>query len=316
MGGLRRYMPATWFTSLIGSLALIGTPFFAGFYSKDSIIIAAHAAHEAGQAGAAFAYYAVLIGVFVTAFYSFRMYFLVFHGKPRFDTHDDHAHSHGHTHADAKDSHGHDDHAGHHAGPPKESPAVVTIPLILLAIPSVVIGFIAIDKLVFSDFMRKAIFVNESAHPAMKKLAEEFHGPVAMGLHGLTTAPFFLALAGVVVAAVFYLARPDIPAWLQSRFGALYRLLANKYYLDELNEFLFAGGARRIGVGLWKGGDVGVIDGIAINGSARLVAYIAGVIRYLQSGFIYHYAFAMLVGVAVVLFFFLTMPYFLTAAAR
>jgi len=191
---------------------------------------------------------------------------------------------------------------------------VVTIPLILLAIPSVVIGFVAIDTLVFSDFMRTAILVNESAHPAMKELAEDFHGPVAMGLHGFTTAPFFLALAGVLLAAVFYLMRPDIPAMLATRFAALYRLLANKYYLDELNEFLFAGGARRLGVGLWKGGDVGVIDGVAVNGSARLVAWVAGVIRYLQSGFIYHYAFAMLVGVAIVLFFFLTLPYFLSAA--
>jgi len=314
MGGLRRYMPVTWITSLIGSLALIGTPFFAGFYSKDSIIVAAHAAHEAGQAGAAFAYYAVLFGVFVTAFYSFRMYFLVFHGKPRFEVHDDHGHAVAHAHESKSHDHGHDDHG--HGGPPQESPAVVTLPLILLAIPSVVIGFVAIDKLVFSDFMRKAIFVNEAAHPAMKELAEEFHGPVAMGVHGLTSTPFFLAVAGVVLAAVFYLWRPAIPAWLQSRFGALYRLLANKYYLDELNEFLFAGGARKIGIGLWKGGDVGVIDGVAVNGSARLVAWLAGVIRTLQSGFIYHYAFAMLVGVAIVLFFFLTMPYFLSAAAH
>jgi NADH-quinone oxidoreductase subunit L len=316
MGGLRRYMPVTWLTSLVGSLALIGTPFFAGFYSKDSIIIAAHAAHEASPGfDTAFAYYAVLFGVFVTAFYSFRMYFLVFHGEPRFATHD--AHGHGHAHADAKaDGHAHGDHDEHHGGPPQESPAVVTIPLILLAIPSVVIGFVAIDKLVFSDFMRKAIFVNEAAHPAMKELAEEFHGPVAMGLHGFTTAPFLLALAGVLLAAVFYLVRTDIPALLAARFAALYRLLVNKYYLDELNEFLFAGGARRVGMGLWKGGDIGFIDGIAVDGSARLVAWVAGVIRFLQSGFIYHYAFAMLVGVAVVLFFFLTMPYFLSAAAR
>ena len=321
MGGLRRYMPVTWFTSLIGSLALIGTPFFAGFYSKDSIIVAAHAAHEAGQAGAGFAYYAVLAGVFVTAFYSFRMYFLVFHGKPRFDTHEAGHAAHGdgasHAHADAKhDEHAQDSHGGPHGGPPHESPAVVTIPLILLAIPSVVIGFVAIEKLVFSDFMQQAIAVNETAHPAMKELAEEFHGPVAMALHGLVSAPFFLALAGVLLAAVFYLLRPDIPAWMEARFGAIYRLLVNKYYLDDLNEFLFAGGARRIGNGLWKGGDMGFIDGVAINGTARLVAWFAGVIRYLQSGFIYHYAFAMLVGVAVVLFFFLTLPYFVANAAH
>jgi len=315
MGGLRRYMPVTWLTSLVGSLALIGTPFFAGFYSKDSIIDATHTLYESTHSlSAGFAYFAVLAGVFVTAFYSFRMYFLVFHGKPRFETHDAHGHAHGHDPGQHHDGahhagHGHDSHDEHHGGPPKESPAVVTIPLILLAIPSVVIGFIAIDKLLFSDFMKSAIAVNEAAHPAMKELAEEFHGPVAMGLHGLLSAPFFLALAGVVLAAVFYLLRPDIPAALQKQFGALYRLLANKYYLDDINEFLFAGGARRIGNGLWKGGDIGVIDGVAINGSARLVAWIASVIRHLQSGFIYDYAFAMLLGVAVVLFFFLTMPY-------
>jgi NADH-quinone oxidoreductase subunit L len=320
MGGLRRYMPVTWITSLIGSLALIGTPFFAGFYSKDSIIVATRAAHEAGQAGAGFAYYAVLAGVFVTAFYSFRMYFLVFHGKPRFATGDDHGHgqAHAHGHADKHDDHaphGDDEH-GHHGGPPRESPAVITLPLILLAIPSVVIGFVAIDKLVFGEFMQRAIFVNAGVHPAMQVLAEEFHGPVAMGLHGLLAAPSLLALAGVLLAGVFYLWRPDIPAALRERFGALYRLLVNKYYLDDLNEFLFARGARRIGSGLWKGGDVAVIDGVAVNGSARFVQWVASVIRLLQSGFIYHYAFAMLVGVAVVLFFFLTRPYFLTAAAR
>jgi NADH-quinone oxidoreductase subunit L len=310
MGGLWRYMPVTWITSLIGTLALIGTPFFAGFYSKDSIIVATHSAYQAGQAGAGFAYFCVLGGVFVTAFYSFRMYFLVFHGKPRFDTHPAHGgHDDGHA---AGSAHGHDDgHDDRHGGPPKESPAVVTLPLILLAIPSVVIGFVAIDKLLFSDFLRQAILVNAAAHPAMKELAEEFHGPVAMGLHGLLSAAFAFALAGVVAAGVFYLWRPELPARLQARFGTLYRLLANKYYLDDLNEFLFAGGARRIGMGLWKGGDVGVIDGVAVNGSARLVAWVASVIRYLQSGFIYHYAFAMLVGVAVVLFFFLTMPYFI-----
>jgi NADH-quinone oxidoreductase subunit L len=180
----------------------------------------------------------------------------------------------------------------------------------------VIIGLVAIDKLIFSDFMKTAIFVNEAAHPAMKELAEEFHGAVAMGLHGLLSMPFFLALAGVVLAGVFYLVRPDIPAWIQSRFGPLYRLLDNKYYLDKINEFVFAGGARRLGTGLWKGGDVGFIDGVAVNGSARLVGWFAGVIRHIQSGYIYHYAFAMLVGVAIVLFFFLTMPYVIGGGAR
>jgi NADH-quinone oxidoreductase subunit L len=304
MGGLWKYMPVTWFTSLIGSLALIGTPFFAGFYSKDSILIAAQAAHDAGLWGATFAYYAVMGGVFVTAFYSFRMYFLVFHGKPRFDVRGAaHGHDHGHAHG------GHDAHDAHHGGPPHESPAVVTIPLILLAIPSVMIGFVAIDRLLFSDFLKGALGVDAASHPAMKVLAEHFHGPVAMALHGFVTAPFFLALAGVVLAGVFYLVRPDIPAWIQSRFGAVYRLLDNKYYMDRINEVVFAAGARGIGRGLWRGGDVAVIDGVAVDGSARLVGWIASVIRTIQSGYIYHYAFAMLVGIAVVLFFFLTLPY-------
>jgi NADH-quinone oxidoreductase subunit L len=302
MGGLWKYMPVTWFTSLIGSLALIGTPFFAGFYSKDSILIAAQAAHDAGLWGATFAYYAVMGGVFVTAFYSFRMYFLVFHGKPRLPVH---GAAHGHAGAHG----GHETHDPHHGGPPHESPAVVTIPLILLAIPSAVIGFVAIDRLLFSDFLKGALGVDAAAHPAMKVLAGHFHGPVAMALHGFVTAPFFLALAGVVLAGVFYLVRPDIPAWIQSRFGAVYRLLDNKYYMDRINEVVFAAGARGIGRGLWRGGDVAVIDGVAVDGSARLVAWIASVIRTIQSGYIYHYAFAMLAGIAVVLFFFLTLPY-------
>jgi NADH-quinone oxidoreductase subunit L len=316
MGGLWKYMPVTWITALIGSLALIGTPFFAGFYSKDSILIAAQAAHAAGQPGATFAYVAVTAGVFVTAFYSFRMFFLVFHGRERFANH-----GHGHD-EDADHEAGHaagsepDPHAGEAHGPPRESPAVVTIPLILLAIPSVVIGYVAIERFLFSDFLANAIFVDEQAHPAMKQLAAEFHGAAAMALHGFTTLPFFLALAGVVAAGVFYLYRPAIPEWLAQRLAPLYRLLDNKYYMDKINEIVFAAGARRIGWGLWQGGDVRVIDGVAVNGAARVVGWVAGVIRYLQSGYIYHYAFAMLVGIAIVLFFFLTWPYVWPALGR
>jgi NADH-quinone oxidoreductase subunit L len=301
MGGLWKFMPLTWVTSLVGSLALIGTPFLSGFYSKDSIIIAAGAATVPG---AGFAHAAVLAGVFVTAFYSFRMYFLVFHGKPRFDTAPHgHAHDAGHDHG-----HGHDD---HHGGPPHESPAVVTMPLVLLAVPSLVIGFVTIDKLLFGDFFGNAIFVNADQHPAMNALREFFHGPTAMALHGLVTAPFWLALAGVVLAWYFYLRRPDIPAAIQARFQWLYRLLDNKYYLDRFNEVVFAGGARWLGTRLWQIGDVRIIDGLAVNGSARVVGWLAGVTRLAQTGFIYHYAFAMLVGLALVLFFFLTVPYLL-----
>jgi NADH-quinone oxidoreductase subunit L len=322
MGGLRKYMPVTWLTSLVGSLALIGTPFFSGFYSKENIILAAGAAHEAGKAGAGFAYWAVLLGVFVTAFYSFRMYFLVFHGKERFghaggrDKH--HAAAHATAAHGAHDHHGDRDDeepsADHHHGlapgeKPHESPAVVWLPLALLAIPSLLIGFVTIDTFLFSDFLKGSITVLADKHPAMKHLAEHFHGPTAMAVHGFITAPFFLALAGVVCAWYFYLVNPAVPAAIKARFSALYRLLDNKYYMDRFNEIVFAGGARLLGRGLWKGGDMALIDGVAVNGSARLVGWVAGVVRHLQSGYIYHYAFAMLLGIAVVMFFFMTLPY-------
>jgi NADH-quinone oxidoreductase subunit L len=199
MGGLRKYMPITWITSLLGSLALIGTPLFAGFYSKDSIIEAVHASH---LPGAGFAYFAVIAGVFVTAFYSFRMYFLVFHGEERF-RHKPFPGEHDH----------HDDHGDHgHAHEPHESPWVVTAPLVLLAIPSVVIGFLAIGPMLYGDFFKDAIFVNSHAHHAMHELAEEFHGATAMALHAFTTLPFWLALGGVVTAYVFYMLVPSVPA--------------------------------------------------------------------------------------------------------
>src|SRR5690349_7229724 len=216
MGGVRKYMPITWITSLLGSLALIGTPLFAGFYSKDSIIEAVHFSH---LPGAGFAYFAVLAGVFVTAFYSFRMYFLVFHGKERFDQNPDaHHDDHGH---------GHDE---HHE--PHESPWVVTAPLVLLAIPSVVIGFLTISPMLFGEFFKDAIFVDAAKHPAMAELAKEFHGPVQMALHGLTTLPFWFALAGVVAAWYMYLKNPALPAAIKSRVEPLYQLLDNKYYMD------------------------------------------------------------------------------------
>jgi NADH-quinone oxidoreductase subunit L len=303
MGGLRKYMPVTWLTSLVGSLALIGTPFLSGFYSKDSIIIATEASTVWGSR---FAYYAVLAGVFVTAFYSFRMYFLVFHGKERFDTH---AGGHG---GAGHDDHGHD----HHGGAPHESPWVVTLPLVLLAIPSLVIGYLVIEGMLFSDFFKGVISVDAARHPAMAHLKEHFHGAAAMGQHGFVTLPFFLMLAGVLLAWFLYLVRPDLPAAIQRRVGFIYRLLDNKYYMDRINEVVFAGGARKLGWGLWKGGDQMLIDGAAVNGSARLVGWVAGVSRLLQSGYIYHYAFAMLVGLAVALFLFLTMPYVFPGLAR
>ena len=286
MGGLRKYMPVTWITSLLGSLALIGTPLFSGFYSKDSIIEALHATHIAGSG---FAYFAVMAGVFVTAFYSFRMYFLVFHGKERFHhkpfppehaPHDDHAH-------------GHDD---HHATP-HESPWVVTVPLVLLAIPSVVIGFLTVQPMLFGDFFKDSIAVDAFKHPAMTELTKAFHGAGAMALHGLTALPFWLALAGVVVAYVFYMVKPEIPAAIHKRFGPVYRLLENKYYMDWINEHLLAPAARGVGRGLWKGGDMALIDGAIINASARGIGGIASLTKLLQSGYLYWYALVMIVGV-------------------
>lgn len=301
MGGLRKYMPITWITSLLGSLALIGTPLFSGFYSKDSIIIAAQ---HANVPGAGFAYFAVLAGVFVTAFYSFRMYFLVFHGEERFGKH----------HAEHQD-HSHDEHSDeHHHGlapgqKPHEAPLVVTVPLIMLAIPSVVIGFIAIAPMLFGDFFSNVIFVNE-IHPAMSELTEEFHGPWAMALHGFVSLPFFLALSGVVAAYYCYMVNPRVPAWFYNKFHAIHTLLDNKYYMDKFNEVVFGGGARLLGRGLWSVGDRSLIDGLIVNGSARVVGWFSTVIRHLQSGYIYHYAFVMILGVLFFLIYFMPFPSF------
>ena len=295
MGGLRKYMPITWITSLIGSLALIGTPFLAGFYSKDSII---EAVKFSNIPGAGFAYFAVMAGVFVTAFYSFRMYFLVFHGEERFGKADHHDH-HG-DHDDEEASHDH--HHGLAPGQkPHETPWVVTLPLVLLAIPSVVIGFIGIGPMVAGDYFKGVIHVDNVAHPALATFLEHFHGAVAMGLHAFSTPPFYLALAGVLLSWFFYMKRPDIPAAIQRRFSAIHTLFENKYYFDKFNEAVFAGGARLLGKAFWKGGDVAVIDGIIVNGSAKLVGWIASVTRLFQTGYVYHYAFTMIIGVFVLM---------------
>ena len=288
MGGLRKYMPITWITMLLGSLALIGTPFFSGFYSKDEIIVAIHAST---LPAAGFAYFSVLMGVFVTAFYSFRMYFLVFHGKERFDQapadHQDQQHAH------------HDDHAK-----PHESPWVVTLPLILLAIPSVVIGFITIQPMLFGDFFKDAIFVNVEIHKAMEVLREEFHGPVLLALHGLSSAPFWLALGGIVSAYYLYMVNPSLPAAIKLRFQPIYTLLENKYYIDWFNEKILSRGARVFGTGLWKWCDEILIDGFVVNGSWKVVGWISGAVRRVQSGYLYHYALAMIMGVFVLMTYF------------
>ncbi len=289
MGGLRKYMPITWITSLLGSLALIGTPLFAGFYSKDSII---EAVLESHLPAAGFASFAVLAGVFVTAFYSFRMYFLVFHGKERFDQNPD----------DHHDTHGHDDHQGHHV--PHESPWVVTVPLVLLAIPSVVIGFLTIEPMLFGEFFKGAIFIDAEKHPVMEELGHAFHGPVQMAMHAFSTLPFWLALAGVVTAYYMYMVNPAVPAAIKRNVMPIFNLLENKYYLDWINENILARGARMLGTGLWKGGDQALIDGLVVNGSWKVVGAIAGVARKLQTGYLYHYALVMILGIFVLMTYF------------
>ena len=291
MGGLRKYMPITWITALIGSLALIGTPLLSGFYSKDEII---EAVYFSNLPGAGFAYFAVLAGVFVTAFYSFRMYFLVFHGKERFDQNPDAHHDHGHGHE-----------VQHQ---PRESPWVVTAPLLLLAIPSVVIGYMTIDAMLIGDFLKDAITVNADKHPAMSELIKIYHGPVQMALHGFTAAPFWLGLAGVALAYYLYIVNPALPAAIKSRVEPLYTLLENKYYIDWFNENVLARGARMLGVGLWKGGDEKVIDGTLVNGSWKLVRWASGVVRKVQTGYIYHYALAMIMGIFILISYFSTWP--------
>jgi NADH-quinone oxidoreductase subunit L len=289
MGGLRKYMPITWITSLVGSLALIGTPFFAGFYSKDSII---EVVAESHLPGAGFAHFAVLAGVFVTAFYSFRMYFLVFHGKERFDQNPD-AH------------HGHDDHGhGHHDSKPHESPWVVWVPLVLLAIPSVFIGYMTIEPMLFGDFFKGAIFIDAERHPGMEELAHLFHGRVEMALHAFSTAPFWLALSGVVLSYYMYMINPALPTAIKKAVAPIYNLLENKYYLDWFNENVLARGARALGTGLWKGVDQFLIDGAVVNGSWKLVGWVSGGVRKIQTGYLYHYALVMILGVFVLMTYF------------
>ena len=289
MGGLRKYMPWTYATVLIGAIASAGVPGFAGFFSKDSII---EAVHLSQLPGAGFASLMVTACVFVTAFYSFRLVFMAFHGPERFRE----APAHGHdAHADAHDAHGH----GEHDHEPHESPAVVTIPLVLLAIPSVAAGWL-IGTVVYGEFFSQAVFVAE-AHGWIEEMGKEYHGVFGMMLHGLTSLPFWLAVAGLATAWYGYILRPEFPAAMRERFSGLVRILENKYGFDAFNQWFFASGAVALGTRLWKIGDVGLIDGLMVNGSAKLVGWFASVIRWLQSGYIYHYAFSMIIGVFVLL---------------
>ncbi len=283
MGGLRKYMPITYWTAVIGSLALAGIPPFAGFYSKDLIIEAVHFANVPGHA---YAYFAVTAGVFVTAFYSFRMLFLAFHGDERFTAD---AHHHDATHAG-------DEHHGLPPGEkPRESPWVVTVPLILLAIPSVYAGWSYVEPILIGGYYGDSITVVLS-HPAMEKLREEWPGIVPFVMHAFTSLPFWLAVAGIATAWYCYLLNPALPARIRKSAGWLYTLLDNKYYFDRFNDWFFAGGFRRIGTFLSDVGDKSIIDGFFVNGTARTVALASALLRHMQSGYVYHYAFTMIVG--------------------
>ncbi len=344
MGGLRKHMPITHAASLAGTLALIGMPFFSGFYSKDGIILALHAST---QPMAKLAFWAALLSVVTTAFYSMRMYFLVFWGRERYDENPD-----AHHHADHHDDH-HGDHHGD--GKPHESPWMVTLPLALLAIPSVAIGFFTMQPLVFGTFLQDAIHIDAARHPAMQTLAQDFHGPLGMTMHGFVTAPFWFMVAGVVAAAVLYLGRNQWAARLRQLFAPLVRVLENKYYLDwfyidviarsacKLGEALWhyvdnawmwfldqgitrtlrhigealgmlverllvwlvddalTGISRFVGTLLWKGGDEGVIEARFVNASWKAVGAVAACVRRIQTGYLYHYALFMILGLLALL---------------
>ena len=266
MGGLRKYMPITWITSLVGTLALIGAPGFAGFFSKESII---EAVQHSQIPGSGFAWVCVLVGVFVTALYSFRMYFLVFHGRERMD-----AHTREHLH---------------------ETPAVVTVPLILLAIPSVVVGWVFVEPMLYGSHYGDSIVVSQ-AHDVLGRMRASWHGAGAMVLHAFVTVPFWLTLFGAATAWYLWCRRPDVPERIAERFRTVHTVLTRKYYFDELYESVLAVLGRAVGSGLWQVGDVRIIDGLMVNGSARGIGWLSGVVRRIQTGLLYHYAFAMIIG--------------------
>jgi len=286
MGGLRKYMPITYWTAVVGSLALAGIPPFAGFFSKDAIIEAVHASKITGHG---YAYFAVTAGVFITAFYSFRMLFLAFHGRERFHHEPDHADA-------AAEGHGQGDQHDHAHGPPKESPWVVTVPLILLAIPSFYAGWMYIEPMVIGTYFGDAIAVDPQ-HAAMSTLREEWHGIGGFLQHGVLALPFWLAVAGIVAAWYCYIVNPALPERLKRAAGPIYTLLDQKYYFDRFNDWFFAGGARALGSFLSTVGDRTIIDGFFVNGTARVVGWTAALVRNVQSGYVYHYAFTMILGV-------------------
>ena len=296
MGGLRRHMPITWATAVVGSLALAGIPPFAGFFSKDAIIEAVHLSKIPGHG---YAYFAVMTGVFVTAFYSFRMLFLAFHGEARWAkpaAHGAEAGAHGH---DASHDAGHEPDAHHGVDadhPPGESPWVVTVPLVLLAIPSVYTGWTYIEPMLFGGYFGDSLVVRPE-HAVLWELKNEWHGVAAFVQHGVLSLPFWLAIAGIAAAWYCYLVNPALPERLKRLAGPVYTLLDNKYYFDRFNDWFFAGGSRKVGGALSEVGDRRVIDGFFVNGTAKVVGLAAALVRHLQSGYVYHYAFTMIVGV-------------------
>jgi NADH-quinone oxidoreductase subunit L len=272
MGGLKKYLPITYWTSLIGTLALIGFPGFSGFFSKDALIEAVGASETWGSG---YAYLCVLLGVFVTSLYSFRLLLLVFHGEERIDPHTkEHLH---------------------------ESPAVIWVPLVALAIPSVVIGWLTIGPMLYGEYFADSIFVLER-HDVLLEMGEEFHGSLQFVLHAFThSVALYLAAAGFATAWFFYIKRPDLPKVVAAKLSPLYQVLVNKYYFDWFNENVLARLARGTGIALWNVGDRFIIDGLIVNGSAKTVAVLSSIVRRLQSGFLYDYAFVMVIGLAVLI---------------
>ena len=293
MGGLRKYMPITWITMWIGSLALCGVPFFAGFYSKDSIIEAVGLSH---RWGASYAYFCVMAGALVTGLYTFRQMFLTFHGKERFTVVEHHTHVH-------HDEH-HDDHDHHEPGvldhAPKESPWVVTLPLVLLAIPSLLIGYVTVGPMLFGNWFGSAIHVNE-ANNVLAELGHEFTGSLAMTLKGFGQLPFGLVGLAFVITAYIYLFNPAMAGKIKSALKPLWIVLDRKYWVDDLYFAVFARGGVKLGRLFWKAGDTAVIDDAMVNGSVSAIHRIAAMTRRLQSGYLYHYVFAMILGLILLL---------------
>jgi len=327
MGGLRKYMPVTYWTLLIGTLALVGTPFFSGYYSKDLIIDAVkHQHHLHPDNGiATYAYWCVMIGVFVTAFYSFRLLFMTFHGKPRWEesashVHDSHAHdahAHAETHAEAghgahgdhaHDAHAsHDDHGhGHHGGPPQKEKLSMWAPLVALAIPSVIIGAMTYQHLLFGGGFGESIFFSGHNEVMLEEIGESVGDWWHFGLHALANPVFWILAAGFFASWTLYIWKPHLPGVIDSKLKPLRVVLENKYYFDYINEKFIAGGSRLLGKAFWKIGDQFVIDKIAVDGSANTVGFVASIVRRVQTGFLYSYAFWMVIGLAVMLGWFLT----------